>query len=178
MVWKLGHVGALECKARLVTRTWPRDWEERRSGVGCEACAQGRPDEDDHGVRFFAGQFADAYLKRFTAVDGYSTVMFRGRHVADPVDLTLEETAGFWADVRVAAKAIEAVFRPCHLNYQLLGDAVPHVHVHVLPRYLDDPDPERPLGASSWARESRIANDTLRSQVFALRCAAEDGRSG
>jgi diadenosine tetraphosphate (Ap4A) HIT family hydrolase len=155
-----------------VTRTWPQDWEKRRSGIGCEGCEQGRPEEDGNGVRFFAGQFADAYLKRVAPVNGYSTVMFRGRHVADPVDLTPEEMAGFWADVRVAAKAIEAVFRPCHLNYQLLGNSVPHVHVHLLPRYLDDPDPERPLGATAWARETRVAADTLQSQVSALKAAA------
>ena len=116
--------------------------------------------------------FADAYLQRVAPVDGYSTVMFRGRHVADPVDLTPEETVGFWSDVRVAAQAIDAVFRPCHLNYQLLGNAVPHVHVHVLPRQLDDPAPERPLGDAVWARAARLPPDTLQSQVAALKRAA------
>ena len=40
---------------------------------------------------------------------------------------------------------IEQVFSPCHVNYMLLGNIVPHLHVHVVPRYLDDPSPERPL---------------------------------
>lgn len=30
-------------------------------------------------------------------------------------------------------------------NYQLLGNMVPHLHVHVVPRYLDDAAPQRPL---------------------------------
>jgi diadenosine tetraphosphate (Ap4A) HIT family hydrolase len=155
-----------------VTRTWPADWEDRRSGVRCEGCEQGRPDQDVHGVRFFAGDFADAYLKRVSPVAGYSTVMFRGRHVPDPVDLTPEETSGFWTDVRVAAKAIESVFTPCHINYQLLGNVVPHVHVHVLPRYYDDPDPERPLGPSVWAQQARVPPEALEAQVNALKVAA------
>jgi diadenosine tetraphosphate (Ap4A) HIT family hydrolase len=31
------------------------------------------------------------------------------------------------------------------MNYLLLGNIVPHLHVHVVPRYLDDSKPERPL---------------------------------
>jgi diadenosine tetraphosphate (Ap4A) HIT family hydrolase len=161
-----------------MTRTWPLDWEDRRAGVACVGCEQGRPDEDAYGVRFFAGDLADAYLQRVTPADGYSTVMFRGRHVADPVDLSPEETVGFWSDVRVAARAIRAVFQPCHLNYQLLGNAVPHVHVHVVPRYLDDPDPGLPLGEPVWARSATVPPDTLRSQVAALREAASGSATG
>jgi diadenosine tetraphosphate (Ap4A) HIT family hydrolase len=40
---------------------------------------------------------------------------------------------------------IEHVFAPCHMNYQLLGNSVPHLHVHLVPRYLDDPAPGKPL---------------------------------
>jgi len=31
------------------------------------------------------------------------------------------------------------------MNYQLLGNSVPHLHVHLVPRYLDDAAPEKPL---------------------------------
>jgi diadenosine tetraphosphate (Ap4A) HIT family hydrolase len=31
------------------------------------------------------------------------------------------------------------------MNYQLLGNLVPHLHVHVVPRYLDDPAPGKPM---------------------------------
>ncbi len=40
---------------------------------------------------------------------------------------------------------IEQVFAPCHMNYLLLGNLVPHLHVHLVPRYLDDPAPGEPL---------------------------------
>lgn len=45
-------------------RTWPTDWEAQRAGAGCGKCGQGRPDEDQWGVRWFAGAHADAYLQR------------------------------------------------------------------------------------------------------------------
>ncbi|MGE0702608.1 MAG: HIT domain-containing protein [Vicinamibacterales bacterium] len=40
---------------------------------------------------------------------------------------------------------IESGFNPCHTNYMRLGNVTPHLHMHVVPRYLDDTAPERPL---------------------------------
>ncbi len=31
------------------------------------------------------------------------------------------------------------------MNFQLLGNAVPHLHCHILPRYYGDPAPSPPL---------------------------------
>ena len=152
-------------------RTWPDDWAARRAGDGCVFCGWERPDEDEHGLRFLAGAAADAYLQRRAPAPGYAIVVFRGRHAADPIDLTLQETAAFWADVGAAARAIYAVFGPCHLNYQILGNAMPHVHAHLVPRYLDDPSPERPLAEAVWAAAPLVPEDELRRQVAALEAA-------
>jgi diadenosine tetraphosphate (Ap4A) HIT family hydrolase len=54
---------------------------------------------------------------------------------------------------------IERVFSPCHMNYLLLGNIVPHLHVHVVPRYLNDPAPERPL---PWEPREVPADDYSR----------------
>jgi diadenosine tetraphosphate (Ap4A) HIT family hydrolase len=59
--------------------------------------------------------------------------------------LTAAEVASYWGDVYIVARMIEQVFAPCHMNYQLLSNSVPHLHVHLVPRYLDDPAPGRPL---------------------------------
>jgi diadenosine tetraphosphate (Ap4A) HIT family hydrolase len=44
-------------------------------------------------------------------------------------------------EVRVVGRAITAAFNPIKLNYDILGNAVPHLHVHIVPRYTDDPRP-------------------------------------
>jgi len=59
--------------------------------------------------------------------------------------LSTSEVAAYWRDVYTVAQMIEQVFAPCHMNYQLLGNSVPHLHVHLVPRYLDDPAPGKPL---------------------------------
>jgi len=153
-------------------RTWPPQWFDWREGDGCPMCAGGRVDEDEWGARFHAGEFGDASLQRRPQAPGYTVVKFHRRHVADPIDLTDEELAGFWADVRTAGSLIRAVFEPCHLNYQLLGDAVPHTHVHLVPRYDDDTAPGGPLPFRSEEKLTPLAPDEFQRQVEQLRTAA------
>jgi diadenosine tetraphosphate (Ap4A) HIT family hydrolase len=66
------------------------------------------------------------------------------------------------------ASAVERHFRPVKLNYQLLGNAVPHLHTHLVPRYADDPAPGRPLDFPDGARPE-IPADRLRRDAQALR---------
>jgi len=54
-------------------------------------CAQDRPDEDEHGIRIHAGRYSDACLQRATWQLGYTIVVWRGRHVAEPTELSDQE---------------------------------------------------------------------------------------
>jgi len=122
-----------------MTRTWPDDWEARKQGDACFFCG-------DLSVRsFHSGRASEAILERNAIAKGHVAVVFRGRHVADFTSLSPGELSDYAQDIQAVALAIERVFRPCHVNYMLLGNIVPHLHVHVVPRYLDDPAPERPL---------------------------------
>lgn len=125
-------------------RVWPDDWDERRRGVGCLACAEGRPDSIAVGRRFHAGATADAYLHDSSVVRGYALVFWRGRHLAEPTELSDGESCAFALEVRLVARAIEAVYRPAKLNLLTLGNSLPHLHTHIVPRYLDDPGPGGP----------------------------------
>jgi diadenosine tetraphosphate (Ap4A) HIT family hydrolase len=122
-----------------MTRTWPEDWDARKRGEGCWFCS------GQLGQPFYAGTVGDAHLERHAVAPGHAIVVFRGRHVADFTSLTPGEVASYWRDVHAVARMIEQVFSPCHMNYQLLGNMVPHLHVHIVPRYLDDAAPGRPL---------------------------------
>jgi diadenosine tetraphosphate (Ap4A) HIT family hydrolase len=44
-----------------------------------------------------------------------------------------------------AARALDRVFAPTKMNYQILGNLVPHLHAHLVPRYHGDPAPGRPI---------------------------------
>ena len=124
---------------------WPARFYARRRGESCPLCLEGRPDETAHGLRFFAGELTDAYLHRGSIQRGLSHVYWRGSHVVEPTELAPAERDGFFAELLLAGRAIELVFEPVKMNYDLLGNSVPHLHAHLVPRYADDPRPEWPF---------------------------------
>jgi diadenosine tetraphosphate (Ap4A) HIT family hydrolase len=126
-------------------RTWPSDWERRKAGDNCPLCEEGRPEINAYGShRVYAGAYSDAYLRQLVAPRGYTLVVWRGRHVSEPTELSSDEATGYWLEVLQVARAIEQLYSPAKLNLQILGNAVPHLHTHVVPRYVDDPNPEFP----------------------------------
>ena len=70
---------------------WPTNWSELIRGVGCEMCESDRPDSDKHGIRIKASPNTDAVLQRANVQRGYTLVIWRGRHVTEPTELTDEE---------------------------------------------------------------------------------------
>ena len=108
-------------------------------------CREGRPDETPWGARVFAGERSDAYLQRADVQRGYTIVIWRGRHVAEPTELADEEAARYWLEVLRVGRALEAHLRPVKLNFETLGNSLPHLHTHVMPRYADDPWPGWPF---------------------------------
>ncbi|HEY3140085.1 MAG TPA: hypothetical protein VGJ86_03100, partial [Acidimicrobiales bacterium] len=57
-------------------------------------------------------------------------------------------------------------------NYQALGNFLPHLHTHVVPRYPDDPSPGRPLPEALWDSSPKLPGDEFDRQLQLLRSAA------
>lgn len=132
-------------------------------------CREGRPEGVGGNLRVFSGKRADAYLIRRHPPRGYVVVIWRGRHVADPTELAAEEATEYWREVLAVARAVERCFHPAKLNLAMLGNVVPHLHTHVLPRYLDDPAPESPLPYTYWSSQVELPADVFAADVAALR---------
>jgi len=76
------------------------------------------------------------------------TLIMPKRHVASYFDLTDEESLAMMALLRRAKKTLDAEFTPDDYNIgvndgPLAGQTVPHVHIHVMPRYRGDVDDVR-----------------------------------
>ncbi|PWT75060.1 MAG: hypothetical protein C5B60_05880, partial [Chloroflexi bacterium] len=41
----------------------------------------------------------------------------------------------FFSDMMRVGKALEQTFNAVKLNFEILGNAVPHLHCHIKPRY-------------------------------------------
>lgn len=152
----------------MTVERWPWDWAERRAGKGCPMCVEGRSEENRFGARIFAGGYGDAYLQRIGSPRGYTIVIWSGRHVAEPTELSEAEAAGYWLETLTVGRALERQYQPAKVNYQMLGNAVPHLHTHILPRYLDDGAPGRPLPFPD-AEQPHLAPDLFAEQLSVLR---------
>jgi len=155
---------------------WPERFYAMRRGEGCPMCAAGRPDETEHGVRFFTGRVADGYLQRAAIQRGLSVLIWRGRHVVEPTELSQAEAAAYWRELLMVGRAIETVMAPVKLNYDILGNSVPHLHTHVVPRYADDPRPGWPFPFPD-REPGPMPEAQLRADVEALRAAVDAGRA-
>jgi diadenosine tetraphosphate (Ap4A) HIT family hydrolase len=74
---------------------------------------------------------------------GYCVLIAR-EHASELSQLG-EHRAAFLHEMSTLAEALEACFQPHKLNYELLGNLVPHLHWHLFPRSANDPDRLRPV---------------------------------
>lgn len=148
---------------------WPPNWTELTRGVGCEMCEGERPDADRFGVRIHSGPYADAYLQRADVQRGYTVVIWRGRHVNEPTELDDAEASGYWAEVLAVARALITVYQPLKMNYETLGNSLPHLHTHLIPRFTEDPRPGQPFPLSAQQPDAKIPETQLRADATALR---------
>jgi len=70
---------------------------------------------------------------------GHCQLVFDARHVVGLETLSRDEFTAFMAEARQAARAIAGAFRPDLMNYASLGNVMPHLHWHLVPRYRTDP---------------------------------------
>lgn len=148
---------------------WPRNWPDLIRGLGCEMCEAGRPEADRYGVRIHKGVYSDAYLQRADVQRGYTLVIWRGRHVNEPTELDDAEATGYWAEVLDVAQALITVYSPLKMNYETLGNSLPHLHTHLVPRYLADPRPGQPFPLSAQTPETKISESVLLAEAAELR---------
>ncbi len=150
---------------------WPRNWADLVRGVGCDMCRSGlvRPDSDSYGIRIHAGRYTDAYLQRADVQRGYTVVIWRGRHVTEPTELGDVEAAEYWAETLKVSRALLRVYQPLKLNYETLGNSLPHLHTHLIPRFIEDPAPGRPFPLSPIRPEAKIPESRLSAEAAELR---------
>jgi diadenosine tetraphosphate (Ap4A) HIT family hydrolase len=109
-----------------------------------------------------------------SAFPGYCRVIWRA-HVAEMSDLSAADRRHLMNVVLAVETAVRTLVRPDKVNLASLGNQVPHLHWHVIPRWRDDSHfpgaiwsaPQRPAGARSAPSDA-----LLQSTITA--CLAEE----
>jgi len=159
----------------MTTDGWPGDWDERKAGRDCPMCASMGLGDNDHTVTIAELGHSEVRLERRSRLPGYCIVVWRHGHVAEPHQLPVEAVAGYWSDVTAVARVLDQLYQPVKVNLLTLGNWVPHLHTHVVPRYHDDPAPGGPLPWAELLSESPNDPEGLERQAAAIREALLDG---
>lgn len=109
----------------------PTQWQALRSGVNCPLCAAREAEA--------VAQLSCGWLRvpESTCLPGYVCLVY-GRHVPELHNLTPPEAAALVTDVQRVSRALQHLTRAIKINLLSLGNQVPHLHVHIVPRHAGD----------------------------------------
>lgn len=137
------------------------------SAPGCRACRSDWPPADD-----FIAECgpAKAFLHDDQFFPGWTVVILK-RHATELYELDAGERAALMDAVADVSRALATVYDAVKMNYALLGNLLPHIHWHLIPRRKDDPLPREPVWALSHeprtlsAAERRERIEAIRAQL-------------
>ncbi|MGE0644265.1 MAG: HIT family protein [Nitrospira sp.] len=107
----------------------------------CKACLGTWP-RRDHFIADLG--LSKAYLHDDQFFPGWTVVVFQ-RHATELFQLSPTERSQVIEEVNHVAKTLAEIYQAKKINYELLGNQLPHIHWHVIPRLVDDPDPLEPV---------------------------------
>lgn len=111
----------------------------------CELCAQ------QGGEVVHLGPDWHVVLVDDADYPGFCRVIWN-RHMREMTDLALDERNSLMAAVWQVEAAVRDVMQPHKINLASLGNMTPHLHWHVIPRYVDDAQFPAPV----WAPAQRV----------------------
>ena len=134
-------------------------WKELKRGAGCSLCSpRSEFDKRHHLVRKLRA--SALYLNRGQWFLGTCALIFESRHVTQISELSAEEWTQFALDIWETEGALRRTFSPDHLNVECLGNVVPHLHIWLIPRYLDDGRWGHPIWTTDEdGRDKRLYTD-------------------
>jgi diadenosine tetraphosphate (Ap4A) HIT family hydrolase len=78
------------------------------------------------------------YLDKDQTYRGHCVLIYDLGHATRIDQLSAEQWLALAADLRAAESAIFRTFQPDHVNVESLGNVMPHLHWHIIPRFKDD----------------------------------------
>ena len=125
-------------------------WEQLAQGQNCPFDAP-RAASTDSWEQIASLDVSTLYLAKNQAYRGHCILVLDLRHATRPDQLSAAEWNRFSADLHRAESAVVHAVKPDHINIASLGNVMPHLHWHIIPRYRADPR----WGAPIWPEEAQ-----------------------
>ena len=114
------------------------------------------------------------YLAKNQTYRGQCQLIFDRRHAARLDQLIRTNTRRSPRDLFAAQNAVVRAVRPDHVNIESLGNVVPHLHWHIVPRYVGDARWGMPIWTTplSAMPDHRLDARIARRSIAAIRARA------
>lgn len=123
--------------------------------------------DDDADLRIIELPHSYAILNRDQYFPGY-TLLFTKTHATELFHLDRSVRTALMEEVSIVAQALYTTFTPDKINYELLGNMVPHIHWHIVPRYASERLWPRPIWAEQH-EELTLTPDEYRQRIDNIR---------
>ena len=123
---------------------------------GCELCELSAP-------AVWQGEKFSVILVDDAAYPGFCRVIWR-EHVREMSDLAQEDRLLLNEAVYRVEQAVRETMQPLKVNVASLGNVVPHLHWHIIPRHADDAHFPAPV----WAQAARQTGESILAARRAL----------
>ncbi len=113
----------------------PKQWRDLCSREGCPWCQGPGPPAED-----IVAETERCWVTApvVAAVPGYVCVSTKA-HAVEPYELDEHLQVGFWLDAMATARGLADAVKPVKMNYEIHGNTIPHLHMHLFPRSPGDP---------------------------------------
>jgi diadenosine tetraphosphate (Ap4A) HIT family hydrolase len=120
---------------------WPLCGVFMSERISCKICEKVWP-PSDHYIGDLGMTKAYVFEDQFFA--GWTVLVLKD-HRTELFQLTQDERRKLIEEVSRTGEALTKTFNVEKINSELLGNQVPHIHWHVIPRLKSDPDPLKPV---------------------------------
>lgn len=151
----------------------PREkWDALVRGEDCPMCHELASGEEVNQYGFTVARLNMSVLRLSSNqyARGYCVLLCK-RHVREPYELSAQECSLYFEDMMQVGLALERVYQPIKMNFQILGNALPHLHCHIIPRYYGDDAPGSPL--DPLKNHVMLTPEAYTQQIEAIRAALE-----
>ncbi len=132
--------------------------------TACPMCSRWDADAD---LRIVELPHSYVVLNRDQYFPGY-TLLFTKAHATELFHLHRDLRAALMEEVSCVAEALYSAYAPAKINYELLGNMVPHIHWHIVPRFSSEPLWPRPIWAEPH-EELLLTPDEYRQRIETIR---------
>lgn len=114
----------------------PEQWLFQAQKENCPYCRKDEDPMQSVTLKFF--KYSEMCAHPQVCLKG-TCYLITQEHYVELFDLDDEALLGFMKEVQVAARVLKEVTGAFKINYEIHGNTAPHLHLHLFPRYLDDP---------------------------------------